>query len=97
MKNFIYLLNWLPQLVFSQPDVEISNILIGYWEGAFIKNNSYQKIDINSRKEMVTFSGFKLWTNGILTFGEFEVPVQIDSIGQISFGTGYGKAKIDLR
>ena len=82
--------------ILGQEPIKISEKLIGYWEGAFIKNNSYQKIEIDFSKRDGEIFGLQIMDEWHPTFGEFEVPVKIDSTGQISFGTGYGKAELIL-
>lgn len=76
-----------------------SEILQGHWEGAFIKSNSYQKIDIQFYKSGKGLMSLQRMTEWFPQFGEFEIPVEIDSLQNISFGTGYGKikAKLDKR
>ena len=80
--------------IFAQK--ETKEILIGYWEGAFIKNNAYQKFEIDVYESNGKLIGLQVMDEWHPSFGEFEVPIQIDSLGAITFGTGYGKAKLDL-
>lgn len=96
MKKLLFLFLVLSQTVFGQNKSEISESLIGYWEGAFIKNNSYQKIEIDFSKNNGQFLGLQIMDEWHPTFGEFQVPVEIDSTGIISFGTGYGKANLKM-
>ncbi|SHH41390.1 alpha/beta hydrolase family protein [Winogradskyella jejuensis] len=86
----------LPLQISSQQSKEIEDALIGYWEGAFIKNNAYQKIDIKFRKSGDKIFGLQIMEEWHPSYGEFEVPVKIDSLNLISFGTGYGKAELKL-
>ncbi|MFP2996036.1 alpha/beta hydrolase [Spongiivirga sp. MCCC 1A20706] len=96
MRKILVLLVLLSQTLFGQKNSEITEKLIGYWEGAFIKNNSYQKIEIEISEREGKIYGLQIMDEWHPTFGEFEVPVKIDSTGLISFGTGYGKAKLKL-
>ncbi|MAD98430.1 MAG: hypothetical protein CMB99_13985 [Flavobacteriaceae bacterium] len=73
-----------------------SEKLIGHWEGAFIKNNSYQKIEIEFSKRDQKIFSFQIMDEWHPSFGEFEVLVSIDSIGTIKFNTGLGKALLTL-
>lgn len=70
--------------------------LMGYWEGAFIKNNAYQKIDIQFYENDEKLTSLQIMEEWHPVFGEFELPVDIDSLGIISMNTGYGKAKMQL-
>lgn len=96
MKKAFILILLFSQTIYSQNNTEISDNLIGYWEGAFIKNNSYQKIEIDFSKSNGKILGLQIMDEWHPTFGEFQVPVEIDSTGLISFGTGYGKAELRL-
>ena len=96
MKKILILFLLLSQTTFAQNDSIIADKLIGYWEGAFIKQNAYQKIEVDFSTrdgKMYAFQVMEEWHPG---YGEFEVPVQIDSTGQINFGTGYGKVALHL-
>ncbi len=75
---------------------KLFSVLEGHWEGAFIKNNSYQKFDIQFYKENGEFSSLQIMEEWHPQFGEFVVPVSIDSMGQISFNSGKGKALMHL-
>ncbi|MEM6718550.1 MAG: alpha/beta hydrolase [Bacteroidota bacterium] len=86
----------LCQVAIAQNTSEITNTLLGNWEGAFIKNNSYQKIEIEFSKVEGKLYGLQIMDEWHPTFGEFQVPVEIDSTGTIKFGTGYGKAMVTL-
>lgn len=81
---------------FAQDAKYSDSPLLGYWEGAFIRNNSYQKIDIQFTEKDGQLYGLQIMDEWHPTFGEFEVPVKIDPTGFIKFGTGYGKAKLTL-
>ncbi len=78
---------------------EVFKELKGHWEGAFVKNNSYQKIEIQFFKAGESILSLQRMTEWFPQFGEFQIPVEIDSLGSIAFNTGYGKAlmKLDQR
>lgn len=87
-------------IIYSQNKKEETfKTLEGHWEGTFIKNNSYQKIEIQFFKSGQNMLSLQRMTEWFPQFGEFQIPVEIDSIGSISFNTGYGKAlmKLDQR
>ena len=71
---------------------QIQDQLIGHWQGAFIKNNSFQKIDIQFFKSQDKLSSLQIIEEWHPQFGEFVLPVSIDSLNQIVFNTGQGKA-----
>lgn len=71
-------------------------LMQGYWEGAFIKGNAYQQFDIRFYKRDDKLLSLQVIEEWHPIFGEFELPVEIDSIGNITFNTGYGKAKMLL-
>ena len=101
MKLLITLLTCFTFLFSHQITAQISNEkvqehLIGNWEGAFIKNNSYQRIDITfylQDKNLMSLQVIEEWHP---QFGEFVLPVNIDSLGYLNFNTGYGSAKAQL-
>ncbi|QBA64028.1 alpha/beta hydrolase [Muriicola soli] len=81
---------------FGQNYNSIGETLTGSWDGAFIKGNSYQKIQIEfSQKEGKVF-GLQIMEEWHPSYGEFQVPVEIDSIGKIRLATGYGEAELVL-
>ena len=68
--------------------IEMPNVvdpLMGFWEGAFIKNNSFQKLDIQFYKNENQIQSLQIIEDWHPQFGEFVLPVEIDSIGQITF------------
>ena len=68
----------------------------GHWQGAFIKNNSFQKFDVQfyiKDKQMRSLQIIEEWHP---QFGEFVIPVKIDSLDKIIFNTGHGKAVMQL-
>lgn len=96
MKRTLLSLLLISQIALGQTITEVPNELLGNWEGAFIKNNSYQKLEIEFSERGGKIYGLQIMDEWHPTFGEFEVPIEIDSIGQIKFGTGYGKAELRL-
>ncbi len=97
MKNitlFAFLFSFA--LLTAQSSDNVPRYLVGSWEGAFIKSNSYQKLDIDFSERDGKVFALQIMEEWHPTFGEFEVPVAIDSIGNISLGTGYGKATLKL-
>ncbi|NNL81721.1 MAG: hypothetical protein HKO67_14635 [Flavobacteriaceae bacterium] len=79
----------------SQKD-KLFYVLEGHWNGAFIKDNSYQKFDIQFYKTDDLIKSLQIIEEWHPQFGEFELPVEIDSLGQIRFNTGHGKAIMQL-
>lgn len=100
-RTFIFI---LALIFFTLPDLlqaqelkkDISQILQGHWEGAFIKNNSYQKFDMSVYLKDSTLMSLQVLEEWHPQFGEFQLPLEIDSLGYISFNTGYGRAKTQL-
>ena len=93
---WIFLLNlFIPHASaqLSSPSVER---LIGFWEGAFIKENSYQKIDIQFYEEDGNLLSLQVMEEWHPTFGEFIIPVDVDKTGRITLNTGLGKAIMQL-
>ncbi|MBO6795323.1 MAG: alpha/beta hydrolase [Balneolaceae bacterium] len=76
-------------------DLTFSNIE-GYWEGAFIKGNSYQKIEVQFFESNGNYLSLQIMEEWHPQFGEFEIPVDIDSLGNIAFNTGHGRAVMQL-
>ena len=89
---FIFLLYSSCSLSAQLPKKDRSNPLEGYWEGAFIKENSYQKFDISFSFLEDQIMSLQILDEWHPQFGEFEIPVEIDSSGSLVFNTGYGKA-----
>ncbi|MBT8238351.1 MAG: prolyl oligopeptidase family serine peptidase [Maribacter sp.] len=75
---------------------DIFNKIEGHWQGAFIKNNSFQKLDVQFYKQQEQISSLQIIEEWHPQFGEFVLPVKIDSLGQITFNTGHGKAIMQL-
>ena len=75
---------------------EIFKKMEGYWQGAFIKNNSFQKIDLRFYKEKEQINSLQIVKEWHPQFGEFVLPVTIDSLNKIIFNTGYGKAIMEF-
>jgi len=74
----------------------ISTLIEGHWEGAFIKNNSYQKLNIQFYKQGDQMNSLQIIEEWHPQFGEFVLPVKIDLLNQIIFNTGHGKATMKL-
>ncbi len=70
--------------------------LEGHWEGAFIRSNSYQKFEIQFYKKDTAYYSLQTIREWFPQFGEFELPVAIDSTGTIKTNTGHGKAILTL-
>lgn len=84
-------------VVWSQDvEKEIYPQIEGHWQGAFIKNNSYQKFDVQFYKDENKINSLQIIEEWHPQFGEFVLPVAIDSVKTISFNTGYGKANLQL-
>ena len=82
--------------VSGQDTIDVPVDLLGSWEGAFIKENSYQKIAIDFYRRDNQLYTLQMMDEWYPTFGEFEVPARILENGQIAFGTGYGLAELTL-
>ena len=80
----------IPLTLFAQPEKP----LLGYWEGAFIKNNAYQKVNIRFYKKGKKLVAFQYMEEWYPSFGEFGVVATQDTLGNTLFNTGYGKAKV---
>lgn len=81
----------------AQKDYQkLKSKLIGYWEGAFIESNSYQKIDMNIYEKDGKLYSLQVMEEWHPTFGEFEIPLETDSVRTLMTGTGYGRAKLRL-
>jgi len=72
--------------------IDIFNKIEGHWQGAFIKNNSFQKLDVQFYKQQEQINSLQIIEEWHPQFGEFVLPVKIDSLGQVIFNTGHGKA-----
>lgn len=96
MRYLLILFLLSSQILFAQKSGPIETKLLGNWEGAFIKANTFQKIEVEfSLKEgkLIAFQQMEEWYPN---YGEFEVEVQIDSTGTLQMATGYGKAIIKI-
>ncbi len=96
MKKLFILLFICSHSVFGQKKSDQAEILKGYWEGAFIRENAFQKIDIEFSEKNGEIYALQIMDEWHPTYGEFEVPVEIDSVGHIKLGTGYGDAILSL-
>ncbi len=77
------------------PD-EIAQRIEGYWQGGFIKNNSFQNLEVRFFREEGAMNSLQIIEEWHPQFGEFVLQVTIDTLGQIAFNTGYGKAVMHL-
>ncbi|MEM8523129.1 MAG: alpha/beta hydrolase [Bacteroidota bacterium] len=96
MKNLMFLFLFISQALFAQNQMKTTNELIGSWEGAFIKSNSYQKIEVDFYERDGQLYGLQMMDEWNPTYWGFEVPVKVDSVGKITFGTGYGRTELVL-
>lgn len=96
MRLLVIILSLLPLALFAQKQEDTFNILKGNWEGAFIKNNAHQPINIQFYKKGESYYSLQIIEEWHPQFGEFEIPVSIDSTGKISTNTGHGKAILEL-
>ena len=81
---------------FAQNTDQFQSKIEGYWEGGFIKNNSLQKLQIKFYKDEDGLKSLQVLEEWHPQFGEFVIPVEIDSMKLISFNTGNGKALMHL-
>lgn len=82
--------------IISQAQDDISTLIEGFWEGAAIKNNSYQKFDVQFYNTDGNINSLQVIEEWHPQFGEFSIPVSIDSMNRIQMNTGYGKAILRL-
>ncbi len=98
MKIFIYaflLLSFLNLPASAQVDTStIERELAGYWEGAFIKGNSYQRVDLDFYKNEGKLKVSQSIEEWYPAFGLFENDVKIDDKGKIAMPLGYGQASL---
>ncbi|WP_411894566.1 alpha/beta hydrolase [Winogradskyella sp. A2] len=74
----------------------IFNDIEGHWEGGFIKSNSLQKFELRFYKDEDGIKSLQIIEEWHPQFGEFVIPVEIDSLNHIKFNTGLGKAILKL-
>lgn len=96
MQHYLWMLCSLLSFGLWAQSPSFSTSLKGHWEGAFIKNNSYQKIDIEFYQKNGQWFSLQVMEEWHPTYGELEVPVKVDSTGLIKVGTGYGAAELVL-
>ena len=70
--------------------------LEGHWEGSFIKGNASQPLKIHFYQKDKAYYSLQIIEEWHPQFGEFELPVSIDSLGTITTNTGHGKAVLTL-
>ncbi|MEO0731724.1 MAG: alpha/beta hydrolase [Bacteroidota bacterium] len=95
-RYLILLLCALPVVSINGQNDDIANRLTGNWAGAFIKHNNAQRIEVEIRPRGENLIGLLIMEEWHPTFGESEVPIQIDSTQNISLPTGYGRAVLKL-
>ncbi|WP_111683593.1 alpha/beta hydrolase [Winogradskyella tangerina] len=98
MKNYLItlLIFFVSMSLYSQDSAELPSKIIGHWEGGFIKDNSLQKLEIKFYNDNDGFKSLQILEEWHPQFGEFVIPVEIDSLKRISFNTGLGKAIMQL-
>jgi len=69
---------------------KIFQAIEGYWEGGFVKNNSFQQLDMRFYGDDENIQSLQVMEEWHPQYGEFVIPVSIDSLGQIILNTGYG-------
>ena len=86
----------LPMVQAQPPKEQAWKTLQGHWEGSSIKNNASQPIKIHFYKKDKAYYSLQVIEEWHPQFGEFELPVYIDSLGVITTNTGHGKAILSL-
>ena len=86
----------MPWALLSQAHNHPPDQLIGYWEGAIIRGNSYQKIDVQFFEQEGDLLSLQIMEEWQPTYGEFVIPVTIGETGEINMNTGVGKAILRL-
>ncbi|XOV67789.1 MAG: alpha/beta hydrolase [Fluviicola sp.] len=80
----------------GQENSAIKRLITGSWEGAIIIKNAYQKIEVDFSERNGDLFALQIMDEWHPTFGEFEVPVTIDSNQNIHFNSGYGPVTFDI-
>ena len=97
MKYWTLLLLTFPFLSLSgQTSDQIFQTLEGYWQGVFIKGNAAQSISVQFFDVEGKYYARQMMQEWYPQFGDFEVPVTIDSLGKINMPTGYGPVEMVL-
>ena len=91
---FLICISIVVQGVFAQDDL-ISG-LKGYWEGAFIADNSQQPIQMQFYQEDGDWKCLQIMEEWHPQFGEFVQAVTLQNNGRLEFNTGYGAATLFL-
>ncbi|MEL6864165.1 MAG: alpha/beta hydrolase [Bacteroidota bacterium] len=87
----------IPQWLSAQLSKEdVGRFLEGHWEGAFIKESSYQKFEISFYQKDSAWESLQVIEEWHPQFGEFQIAVEIDSTGRITFGSGYGPLEVQM-
>ncbi len=79
----------------AQESDSLQTVLIGHWTGAFIRQNSYQKFDIQFYEEDKKLHSLQIMEEWYPTYGEFVIPVSLNG-NEVIFNTGIGKAILTL-
>ena len=88
---FLICISIVVQGVFAQDDL-ISG-LKGYWEGAFIADNSQQPIQMQFYQEDGDWKCLQIMEEWHPQFGEFVQAVTLQNNGRLEFNTGYGRQR----
>ena len=86
----------LPLTAMSQTEEVLTDQLTGFWEGAIIRGNSYQKIDLQFYQQEGNLLSLQIMEEWQPTYGEFVIPVEIGESGEIIMNTGVGKAVLRI-
>ena len=70
--------------------------LVGHWRGSFIKVNSSQDFQVRFYEKDGQLQSLQIMEEWHPQFGEFVLPVTIDSTNLITFRTGIGAARMRL-
>lgn len=88
---------FIAPLIFAQnANDSVLKILEGYWEGAIIKDNSYQKLELEFKKPDTDFYLVKNNSEINPIWGRGEYDINIDSLGNVLLYTMHGEATLTL-
>ncbi|MEO1714899.1 MAG: hypothetical protein AAFU60_16330, partial [Bacteroidota bacterium] len=79
-----------------QEQLDLTNTLLGYWEGAFIKGNSYQKLEMEVFLVDNKPVARQIMEEWFPNYGDLELPLEVDSAGIIRMPSGYGPMTLQL-
>lgn len=85
-------------VIISIPNLlgQTHNLLKGHWKGAFIRSNAQQQLVVQFYQKDSAMYSLQIMEEWHPQFGEFTIPVMIDSIDTIKMNTGHGKAILTL-